>query len=91
MASPVARRAATPLADASSSAATAAAAVRAVAEPLPSIGPGGSTCGGLIMSLPRGVWCHDTPRGRQQEYPCQINARRLLRSPRCLPNMSLIR
>ena len=53
--------------------------------------PGGSTCGGLIMSLPRGVWCHDTPRGRQQEYRCQINARRLLRSPRCLPNVSMIR
>ena len=87
----VARRAATPLADASPSAATPAAAVRAVAEPLPSPGPGGSTCGGLIMSLPRGVWCHDTPRGRQQEYPCQINARHLMRSPKCLPNVSMIR
>ena len=87
----VARRAATPLADASPSAATPAAAVRAVAEPLPSPGPGGSTCGGLIMSLPRGVWCHDTPRGRPQEYPSESHHKRLQQSPKCSLNSFSIR
>ena len=87
----IARRAATPLADASPSAAMAAAAVRAIAEPLPSPRPGGSTWEG-----PRGMAAArrvETTRlaADHESLEHKGHQRCLQRSPKCLPNVSMLR